>query len=92
MIASTCSRLRPVRRAIGFATDLATRPRTPVSEALPIATALSCAVMTEWLPRTRPFETSGPPRWAGERLLEDGSTLGMSVAFGNTPCRGPSRW
>jgi hypothetical protein len=58
MIASTCSRVRPVRRAIGFATDLATRPRIPVSEALPISTALSCAVMIEWLPRTSPFETN----------------------------------
>lgn len=45
MIASTCSCVRPVRRAIGFATDLATRPRIPVRDALPIRTALSCAVM-----------------------------------------------
>jgi hypothetical protein len=64
MIASTCSRVRPVRRAIGFATDLATRPRIPLRDALPISTALSCAVIFEWLPRTRPFETSGVPRWA----------------------------
>src|SRR5688572_16509556 len=60
MIASTCSRVRPVRRAIGFATDLATRPRTPVRDALPISTALSCAVMVERLPGTRAFETNEP--------------------------------
>lgn len=50
MIASTCSRVRPVRRAIGFATDLATRPRIPVRDALPISTALSCAVIASGFP------------------------------------------
>ena len=50
MIAYTCSRVKPVRCAIGLATDLATRPLTPVSEALPISTALSCAVMTDGFP------------------------------------------
>ena len=50
MIASTCSRVRPVRRAIGFATDLATRPRIPVRDAVPISTALSCAFMSNGFP------------------------------------------
>lgn len=41
MIAFTCSRVRPVRRVMGFATDLATRRRIPVRDALPISTAFS---------------------------------------------------
>ena len=71
MIASTCSRVRPVRRAIGFATDLATRPRTPVRDALPISTALFCAVTVEGFPRTRRFETGGVPyRWPVDIRIE----------------------
>ena len=68
MIASTCSRVRPVRRAMGFATDLATRPRTPVRDALPISTALSCALIVEWLPGTRTFETNPSTETFSERL------------------------
>ena len=60
MIASTCLRLRPVRRAIGFATDLATRPRIPVRDPLPISTALSSTLMIESF-EPRPFQTSGAP-------------------------------
>jgi hypothetical protein len=69
MIASTCLRERPVRRAIGFATDLATRPRIPVRDPLPISTALSSTFMVQSFPETRHFETSAPSR--GEQPLPE---------------------
>ena len=88
MSASTCRRVRPVRRAIGFATDLATRPRTPVSAALPISTAFSCAVITESLPRRRAVETheSGPVSQPSEGPAWWGIGRGCSL-----PVSGPGR-
>ncbi len=68
-IACTSSRLRRVRLATGSDTDLATRPRTPVRDALPIVTARSWTPIPRRLPRRELDETwlgSSPGRVRAE--------------------------
>ena len=85
MIASTCLRLRPVRRAIGFATDLATRPRIPVRDPLPISTALSSTLMIESFPNHAPFKRAARP-------ADRGGGAGFPALISHHRAGAPSRF